>query len=274
VLADIKTIVRKHETLLHRSDFIGEFRLLSADRRYDHWSGHSNCRLPREYLGQAQVLLIRVHADGLKFKVAIDRIYLPRRQRYQTHGKVGRELLAGALHEWQRAPAFGRLGDLHHELKDYSLNLKGYSLNIGEFRLLSADTRYDHRAGSGMEPSLVTELVTLTIDKKQCHKHCETLVAISLHALARRLERYPLRDVDDILADIKVIVRKHEILLRQSNFIVPCQSGRWLGEVVKANFQHCEPPRRVLAIRTFVDARIAASEQIDRPYLSYPQTIR
>jgi hypothetical protein len=31
-------------------------------------------------------------------------------------------------------------------------------------------------------------------------------------------------------------------LLRQADFIVPCQSGHWLGEVVNASFQHNDHP--------------------------------
>jgi hypothetical protein len=121
---------------------------------------------------------------GLKFKAAIDNIWFPLRDRHQKQGKLRRELLAGALHDWQRAPAFGRLGDLHFELK-------GYTLNVDEFKLLTGDTRYDHWTGHGMEPTIVTELVTMSIDKKQCRMHGETLVAISLHALAERFERRP-----------------------------------------------------------------------------------
>jgi hypothetical protein len=58
--------------------------------------------------------------------------------------------------------------------------------------------------------------------------------------------------LDDVFADITAIVRKHELLLKQTYFTLPCQEGHWRGEVVHADFENKAPARCVLAIRTFI----------------------
>jgi hypothetical protein len=203
-------------------------------------------RLPREYVGQARLLLNWVRQEGLQYKAAVDRIWYPLKARHKAHGKVRHELLVGALLAWQRdVPAFGRLGDVHHELR-------GYSLNVGEFRLLSGELRFDHWTDNAKEGSLAVELVSMSINRKACHLRSETLIVLSLHALARRYERCLQRDLDDVFADIKMIVRRHEALLTQTYFTLPCQEGHWRGEVVRADFEGKAPAKRVLAIRTYI----------------------
>jgi hypothetical protein len=123
-------------------------------------------------------------------------------------------------------------------------------LQIGEFRLLTADTRYDHWMSH--EPSIAIELFSITINKKHCWLQSETYGVIGLHALARRYERCPQRDLETILADCKAIISHHAAVLHQQDFTVPCANGCWLGGTVDADFTNGAPARKVLAIRTFI----------------------
>lgn len=200
--------------------------------------------LPREYLGQARLLLQDMQREGKTFSDTVMRLWLPLKARYLQHHKVRSELLAGAVRDWRLMPARFRLGDplIEH---------RNTNLNIAEFRLLTGDLFFDHWKDEH-EYSIAIELCSIVINRKECSLRGETYGTIGIHALGRRYERSRLCSTDDILADVKAIVSHYDSLIQRKEFTVPCRSGFWKGEVVSADFQNQAPPRKVLCIRTFI----------------------
>jgi hypothetical protein len=205
--------------------------------------------IPAEWRGKARVFrdaigaedeptgrLVTTLAQRLKVRIKERRDAVPRP-----------EDLRGVAFTWERhMPPRSRL--------DLAINLQRKSLEIREVRLSSSV--YRAAAWGEHEAGLVIMAITLEAAPLHYEFKTGTIAHVSVHAIARRLQRGRGGSEADVLRDLGVLGRAHEALAGRpdgADFEVPAADGFWIGTVETMRDRAAKRPGKSLLVRTFLD---------------------
>jgi hypothetical protein len=184
-------------------------------------------RVPAEFTGQARVFRDQVRAADLAMEAALAMITEPLRARLGRHPKLRNEMVADTVRLYSMlVPPRFRLGAVeatrHHT-----------EFAIIERRIAVSWLRHDEWTDpEHREPgvSVCRFVLAMTDGKLLWRLHPQANV--SLHALARRIERGHQRDHGALLRDLAVLADAGEEGER-----VDTHEGSWFGHVIDADDQ-------------------------------------
>jgi hypothetical protein len=197
-------------------------------------------RVGAEFVGLARVFRGLVqHVDQRVHDALVD-IAQPLRKRLREHPRLRSEQASGALRLYHLlVPEQCRISiDAARHKTDFM---------VVEQRLMPSRLRHDDWGDSEpAEPGIsICKLYFGTKDGKVIHR-VHPRVAVSLHAIARRVERGADRSHDALLADIAILVNADG-----EDVPTPASDGQWLGNSIIA--QDDGKPCRLLNVRTWVN---------------------
>lgn len=208
----------------------------------------ASSRVPAEFLGQARALRTAIAAEDQAVGEMVTQLDGTIRDRVQRGNPIPRrDVLAGVARDWQRRlPQRGRLA------LEIDLAKRGKSLSVREMRLSSSE--YLDSTWRETERGLALLVIGLDCAPLRYEFVKHTLCHVSLHALARRLERGADVTEGAILQDMRALGEAHRALADRPNgaaFTVPVMGGSWRGNVALMR-----TPRgsfdKGLVIRTFI----------------------
>jgi hypothetical protein len=195
-------------------------------------------RVGAEWRGLARLYRDRVKAEDHLFERASRTIASALRERLRRHPRLRHEQVAGTLRNWRCGiPTTFRLGNL-------TTNLDRDHFEIAEPRLTGSvllDTAWD---GDGVEPGVAVMNYRLRLEGGKLKTHWQAVALISLHALARRIERGEDRAHEAITADLSVLLDADPEVNE-----VPASDGYWIGAVRKMRGK--DGISRVRSVRTW-----------------------
>ncbi len=210
--------------------------------------------VPREYMGLARQFYRDAAADFDASDIAFQGIFKPtldRLSRYPTRKLRDSEFrrLADA---WQAMPDKFRLAFIA------VIDQRGRAGKIAEFRLGTAKL---HNPGWDKGVTEPTLMVGATILQVPLHRgklmQCYTRATISLHALARRMQRGVDRSQQAILNDMKALVHADlnnaEKYPEDEEFRIPAGNGAWLGVTAPVDDVEDGKTTMQFVVRTFMD---------------------
>ena len=184
-------------------------------------------RVPAEFTGQARVFRAEVRAVDLAMEAALATITAPLRARLGRHPRLRNEMVAGT------ARLYTMLVPPHFRLGAVEVTRHRTEFAIVERRIAVSWLRHDEWTDpEHREPglSICRFVLGMTDGKLIWRWHPQTNV--SLHALARRIERGHERDHAALLHDLAVLADAGEEGER-----VDTGEGFWFGSVIDADDQ-------------------------------------
>ena len=202
-----------------------------------------------EFTGLARRFRSVIDAEDSQMAAIVTAIRAPLVERFQRGKRTIRpETLADIARRWRvRIPQAGRL-DLRIERGAGSLVICETRASAGSFRFVAWGT-------DAREPDI--GIIEMMLDVKPGHWECRLplLASVSMHALGRWHQRNFATDDDALRADLREIAVQHAAIMAgrwDIGFSIECNSGRWVGEVVKTTDRegHAMP---LLSIRSFLN---------------------
>lgn len=192
-----------------------------------------------EYIGHARELRRKVEREHKRFREEAAALLEPFRPRPGFTPMPSRLHLRRLAHQWRRLPANFRLGCR----TDVDRNGR---LQIAETRLQASKLRLPF--WSDDEPGLSIVLLTVAIVPPLYAEADATMVAIGLHALARRFERGEPAEAA-VLRDLFPLVQAYPRAVEAlaADFPVEVTGGHWRCTIMTEG-----EGARVLAVRTFI----------------------
>lgn len=202
----------------------------------------SSSRVPAEYLGLARQFRREILHDD-----ALLNAELPRIKRGVRKGLRGRPHTMKTMKAVARIAAKGFDSVPARFRVLVSADVSRTQIQICECRI-TASSLHDE-AWDATEPgiSLVGCRLRATIHDVQ-HRFVP-ITTISFHALARRFERDPYREFEDVIADLALLV----VAPKTGKLAIETGGGFFLGETIKSDDEHHPGKQlRMNSVRTFV----------------------
>lgn len=197
---------------------------------------------PAEFLGQAREWRRRFETSDAAATAVFGHILQPLIERARRHPVPRPEMLAKAAREYrQRMPEVGRLSlDIEH----HKTRLLISDLHIGASDL-------QHEIWQRAEPGIALMRLEIEAAPRRCRTDLTYLACVSLHALARRLQRsFSVHDAD-ITNDMRALIAAHALHQRiGTEFKVERPDGCWVGTVTEVATKRNR--QRILNVRTFL----------------------
>jgi hypothetical protein len=199
-------------------------------------------RVPAEFVGIARQFRTEVRATDEAMEQALDIVTAPLRARLARHPKLRIAMLADTARRYaELTPARFRIGKLEAATHKTDIALR-------ETRLVSLLSDDHWSDPTGREQGLSICTFVLSVHKGQLRQRWVPLVAVSLHALARRVERHRDRSHEALERDLAYLAGADEADER-----VDAEGGFWLGEVVAAKTDDGYA-LRIRNVRTWIGA--------------------
>jgi hypothetical protein len=195
-------------------------------------------RVPSEHLGQARLFRARILQQSDILKERIMEISLPLIRRMQRKGALRRDNETDLIRLW------GKMG-LPFRYSFGSGRDASNCLWVEEIRLDSIDLKFAEWEDDAWEPGVAVSRLKITTHRQFLFESTPITI-VSLHALARYLERSGRRTDDDIFHDLAPLI-DHQ----RPDEHMPTTHGFWLGEahmVANASGRQFE----VRAVRTYI----------------------
>jgi hypothetical protein len=202
-----------------------------------------------EFMGRARQLRQEIEAEDRAHDAIVDRLMAPIRARFKRHpNRPLRQLMLNeTIARWMAM-----------EPSDYRLSInarldKG-SAHLREVRL---DTgRMKHPDWENAEEGLGASEITLTVESNRARIRGRSLVAFSLHSIARRLERGADDSIEALLHDLYLAteaVSRCPLRVGADYRITTGEDGRgWRGRVLSVTAAN-GLRTQVLSIRTWLE---------------------
>jgi hypothetical protein len=206
----------------------------------------SDSFVPREFIGRARQFRDRVIAADNAVRTFLMQVRARRIARRQ-HSPVERpDVLIDLARSWKTTMPAGRIS--------LKVDLKKKSLHIDELRAgESVGQLSSWGPDAEQEPGIGVIRTTFHIEGREWEFDATPLAIVSLHAIARRMQRAFNVTDDAILADLLPLAIMPDdlsnIATEDNRVRIKVQDGEWLGGVVK--FQG-DKERDILVIRTFL----------------------
>jgi hypothetical protein len=205
-------------------------------------------RVPAQFVGLARQFRDRVSIEDIPAGGLVTELAGRAMARFKRNSIPRLDMITGIASEWRdRMPQFSRLrlqADLDRRRK---------SLRIFELRLTCSeyqDPSWDHS-----ERGVILYLFGLEIAPFLYNFSSSTTGIVSMHALARRMERSADTDDESVKNDLRALALAHRDLAEQGDraeFRVPVPGGVWRGAVRDVRNALRGDTDRALAVRTFV----------------------
>lgn len=205
--------------------------------------------LGAQWLGLARDLRRRVAAEDAQYDAAIQELIAPIRDRLRRfpHRSLRPEMLVDLVQGWRFLP-----------YRDWRLScdakLDRHRAELVEHRVVAgASRRLDDPAWTGREDDLAVIRVELMVNRSDARLASRCVVTLSLHALARRLQRHPDGSAEALLADIALAADAASgTLTPGAGYKVPTPGGGWRGRAALHKLPGGDS-FPVLALRTWLN---------------------
>ena len=203
-------------------------------------------RVPFEFVGLARQFRSAVKLVDVEMEAALDLITRPLLVRLRRKPTLRVETLPVIAEQYRTlVPARFRIGKTDG------------AKNKGDFAVtetwLCAGWLHDDEWGAAddvpREPGVSICKFTLSVHKGRLQRHWAPLCNVSLHALARRIERHQDRTSDALVRDITVLAAAGEDGDR-----VDSDRGFWLGGTIDAGNRDTGRTIRIRSVRTWIGA--------------------
>jgi hypothetical protein len=201
-------------------------------------------RVPAEFTGLARQFRTAVQAEDHRVDQALAVIEPPIRERLRTHPKLRPEAPMGVLRAWaETVPSAFRLGPsrIARVRTEFAIN---------ENRITSSwitDRAWGEDASRERGVSICK--LTFAVHAGKLTKVWQPIACISMHALARRLERGASRDHSALIDDLAALIAVPDAGER-----VDTPGGFWLGQVITAARDETGKGCRMRNVRTWISA--------------------
>jgi hypothetical protein len=184
----------------------------------------TSSRVPVEFIGMARVFRNQVAIEDKQIDAALNAITPPLCERLRKHPKLRPEMPMSCIRAWaETVPAVFRVGRARVAVVRTEFAIR--EVRISTSWLHNDDWNNDERE-RGLS---VCELV-FAVHKAKLIARWTPVACISLHALARRIERSAERDHAALTRDLALLVEAREAQVERVN----TPGGFWLGAVIEA----------------------------------------
>jgi hypothetical protein len=196
-------------------------------------------RPPSEFVGLARLFRNEIKRVDTQFEQALRAIAAPLKARLKRHIKLRDEMVADAIRRYQTTvPAAYRYGPL-------AIVRDRARFGIGEVRLCATWLREQRWEGEDpTEPGIAVARMGLEMFGCKLVLPCRPLGVVSLHALARRIERGEDRSHEALVRDLGLLIDAGPDGTR-----VECRDGAWIGGLIPMQGENTRG--EVRHIRTF-----------------------
>jgi hypothetical protein len=202
----------------------------------------STSRVPVEFLGLARQFRNAVAVEDRAVEAALDAIAEPLRDRLRRKPALRRETPLGALRQFaETVPATFSVG---RSRVAYART----EFAISEHRITSSWLHDDSWCNDARERGLSVCSLTFAVTKGKLIRRWTPIATVSLHALARRIERNVERDHTALVRDLAVLVESDEA----SERVDAPSGGHWLGGVIRATTNTEEKRVKLRNVRTWL----------------------
>jgi hypothetical protein len=231
--------------------------IIEAPSAHDLSGPHFRPTLPRsgasrevgaEFVGRARTFRrAMTAADDIAVPV-IDRLTARLLARHRRNPTPRPAMLIDVTRDWHAlVPAAGRVA--------LSIEQSNKALRIVELRAQSAKFRFVDWAADAAERGVAVFAFELVTSPWQFYFDARPIASISLHALARRIQRSFDATDAGMLADMRSLAMQYDDLTRQGgDFAVAAGDGRWVGCVTE--IEDRGSPALILAVRSFISAEM------------------
>jgi hypothetical protein len=181
-----------------------------------------------EHRGQARAFRNAVKLVDVAFDAALDIIAAPLRARLQRHPKLRAEMLPDVARQYdQLIPSQYRIGKI-----DGAKHKTEFA--IRERRICVSWLKHDEWDPEQHEPGVSICKFTFSMHQGRLRTRWTPLINVSLHALARRVERHHDRSHEALLRDVAQLADTGDI----AGDRIDTPNGWWLGSVINAADEH------------------------------------
>jgi hypothetical protein len=201
-----------------------------------------------EFFGKARDFRRRVQHEDTQFIATIGGLIEPIRQRLLKYParKLRPEMLAAVVQSW-------RFVDYRDFRLDLDARLERTRCMLVERRIVAGEMQFLDEDRDGDEPDVAVSEIGLSIDGNRFVLRGIIVCALSMHAIARRLQRAQDGSDAALLHDMNVAANIDHSKLSGGGFKVTTDEhgGGWRGRVVRMAGDGDEPVP-VLSIRTWI----------------------
>jgi hypothetical protein len=203
----------------------------------------ASSRVPVEFIGLARQFRTVVQAEDRAVDRAQNLIAAPLRERLRKHPRLRPETPMGVLRAWaETVPTTLRIGRLH-------VACVRTEFAISEHRISSSWPYNDEWNNDERERGVSVCTFVFAVRKGKLTMRWTPVACVSLHALARRIERGTERDHAALTRDLSVLVETDEKAERVST-----RDGYWQGGVGEAMNDHDGKGVKLRNVRTWLAA--------------------
>ena len=197
-------------------------------------------RIPVEFVGLARAFRSEVLRIDKQMDCALATLTAPLRARLARHPRLRHEMIAGTTRLYgMMVPAAFRIGAVK-VMKDRA------EFCISEARLTATWLHDDAWGDAERESGVALCRFVLVVHDRRLREHWHPMAIVSLHALARRVERSSERDHDALLRDLSLLVDTGDVVGER----IDTPNGFWLGRVTDARDR--SRTVRVRSVRTWI----------------------
>ena len=204
----------------------------------------------REFYGRARDIRRKVAAEDRIYDATIDVLIEPVRDRLRRfpHRSLRKEMLVDLVQSWRFMPCRDWRLDLSARLDRTRAALTEYRLVAGVMR------RKDDPNWVGLEQDVALIRVQLDVSRHVVHLESRCVATLSLHAIARRLQRHPDGSIEALLHDVLLVAQA------ASGELVPgagyrvrtdADGGGWRGRCIRQHHVNGSE-QNVLSVRTWL----------------------
>jgi hypothetical protein len=177
-------------------------------------------RVSSEYTGLARVFRSAVKAEDVALDKALDAITAPLRPRLKRHPKLRHEQIAGTVR------LYGILVPNEFRIGETDIDRDRSAFSISETRLACSWQRFDEwQSPDARELGLAVARYRLALKDGRLRETWDAYAVVSLHAIARRIERGNDRSHSALFADLALLADAVGTIGDQ----VTTPDGFWLG---------------------------------------------
>jgi hypothetical protein len=158
-------------------------------------------RVPAEFTGLARVFRNAVQTEDRAFDKAVGVIAKPLRARLRHHTKLRHEIVSGAVRLYRLiVPSGFRIGDVGVAPDREAFAIREARLGV---TLMNAEAWGNPDYG---EPGVTVARFSLSLHQGRLRERWTPVAIVSLHSLARRLERHHDRSHAALVADLALLL--------------------------------------------------------------------
>jgi hypothetical protein len=208
--------------------------------------------VPVEFYGRARDMRRCIAIEDGQYDATVDVLIEPVRDRLARYPQrsLRQEMLIDLVQGWRFMACRDWRLSLDARLAKSRASLTEHRLVAGVMR------RRGDPNWHGIEEDLAIIRADLKINRGSAHLESRCVATLSLHAIARRLQRHPDGSIEAVLFDVNLIAQAAGgALVAGAGYRMRTdeQGGGWRGRVIRQRLESGSE-QNVLAVRTWLDA--------------------